>query len=517
METWLLHRHASTGALLLLCGLPLLLAGLALLSRDIVLSDQFASDVLLNLSGAWHLNSGHRQHVDFHAAVGSLNFLMSLAGFQIVGFKASAFLVGQMLMALLLSAMAVMVVGRRLPLGPSVVFVLYVTLLAMMPTNVGNYPDSFTFAAAYNRHGWSAISILCLILFAPPRPSKAGDMVDIACGLLLLLAMFYLDIAYCLAGICALVLALWISGHARARWWAWAAVGLLVLANAATAYGHAYLTDIQGAFVSQPDRMGVKRLLVAGVLGNATELSIHGAGLITAIWLWRQGRVTMALPLTTLFLIVAAILLFAQTMQLRGLPLGAVIPFLLYGALLPFRGPSGWVVPVLLLAMPAVTALTAMYTIADYVITTPRSERLLISRVNDTRDLAMPLPSDMPASPLERATYFSSLLEAASLFSPARYPSGRIVVIDRINPLPFILGFPPPRGGDLFWDRGSPPRPAEEILGDADYVLVPTKSFSSPRLTRVASERFTPYLTAHFPIREEADSWILYARVAPRG
>ncbi|MFV3130387.1 hypothetical protein [Niveispirillum sp. KHB5.9] len=509
------YLSSSPGTLILLAGLPLLLAGWALLAPDIVLSDHNVLDLLFNLSGAWQFQSGRVQHVDFHDAIGPLNFLLTLAGFQIVGFKASAFLVGQLLIAMVLFGVATAAAYRRLPLAASVVFVLFVTLLAMMPTNVGQPLNAFTFAMAYNRYGWSAISILCLILFIQPRPSRAGDVVDMGCALLLLLVMFYLKITYFLVGIGALVLALLISSHVRVRWRAWSVMVLLALGNAIAPHSHGYLADIHWAILSDLPRTGLRRLLVS-VLRNGAELSIYGCGLIVATWLWQQGRATAALPVAMLFLIGAAIILFSQNTQEMGLPLGVVTLFLLYGALPPLRNPSGWVVPAVLLVMPAMTALAAAGTIASYFILAVPSDRLLIAEVAQARGIAVPLRAEGENDLRSQTVYLASVLDAASLFAPDRHPPGRIRVVDRVNPLPFMLGFPPPHGGDVFWEPTAPPRPVEEMLGDADYVLVPTKFSSAPALTRAAQKRFAPYLQKHFMVREETEYWILYTRQTVR-
>lgn len=217
-------------------------------------------------------------------------------------------------------------------MAAAVIFVLSVALSAMMPTNIGNPPDVFTFAMSYNRYGWGAIAILCLILFAPPRWSPTRDAIDIACRLLLLV-MFYVKITYFLVGVGALALALLISEHVRARRWAWLAVGLLVLGNALAPHSHPYLADLWWAIRSGLPNTGARRLLLDGVLGNSMELSVYGAGLVACFWLWRQGMAPRGLPVAALFLIGAGIMLFAQNTQIRGLPLGLVILFLLYGAL----------------------------------------------------------------------------------------------------------------------------------------------------------------------------------------
>lgn len=515
--TRVLYRPSSPMLLLLLCGLPLLLAGWVLMSRDIMRVDYSVMDLLYSLAGAWQYHSGQTQHVDFHEPVGGLNFLLIWAGFHLVGFSPFAFLVGQIVAALGLFAVALAITGRRLPLMAGAVFILSVTLPALMPTDFGDYIGEFGFAMAYNRYGWCAIAIFCLILFAPPRPSRVGSGIDVACALLLLLAIFYVKITYFLVGLGALVLALIVSDHVRADRRVWIAVGLLAVGNAMAPYSHPYLADLHWAIISDLPQTKISRLVGEGLFGNGFEICIYTAGLITAIWLWRQGRATVGLPLTALFLIGAAFMLYTQNTQPHGLPLGAVVMFLLYGALGPYRGPSGWLVPAILLLPSALIALTAAGSFAAYFLLSVPSEKLWIVEDTRARGIAVPIRKMMEPDLRPQTGYLSNVLEATSFFSAGGYPPGRIRVIDRVNPLPFMLGYPPPRGGDLFWEPTSPPRPTEEILGDVDYVLVPVRWSSSPALTKAAHERFAPYLAAHFVKREETQSWILYVRMTPRG
>ena len=63
-------RQAQSPLLLLvLSGLPVLAAAWAVLSPPVMLSKAMTQDLLFNLSGAWHVYSGHIAHVDFHGSV----------------------------------------------------------------------------------------------------------------------------------------------------------------------------------------------------------------------------------------------------------------------------------------------------------------------------------------------------------------------------------------------------------------------------------------------------------------
>ena len=114
--------------------------------------------------------------------------------------------------------------------------------------------------------------------------------------------------------------------------------------------------------------------------------------------------------------------------------------------------------------------------------------------------------------------YVQTRLEAAALFdgggsgAPQGRPGG-IVLLDQVNPLPFMLGRPPLRGGSLWLDPLFPWPPDEVLFADANFVLIP-KFSTSLATTRAALGRYGNYLEAHFPARSETRSWILLGRRA---
>src|SRR5882757_4222325 len=164
--------YTSPASLALLAGVPVLVALWALLSPGLVLSHEMTWDFLYNLSGAWHLLYGHVAHVDFHEPVGQLNFILTLLGFELVGPTPFAFLVGVAIVTAGVFASASLAALRRLPVLPAALFVIFASLLVLMPANVGDKPNAYSFAMSYNRYGWSLLSILALILFVPPRSEE---------------------------------------------------------------------------------------------------------------------------------------------------------------------------------------------------------------------------------------------------------------------------------------------------------------------------------------------------------
>ena len=135
VEIALAHSLAN---LVLLAGVPVLAGVWALLSPKLVVSHQMTWDFLYNLSGAWHLQHGHVAHVDFHEPVGQLNFVLTQLGFQLLGPTPFAFLVGVTIVATAVFVSALLATMRRLPLVPAALFVIFVSLLMLMPAGAGD-------------------------------------------------------------------------------------------------------------------------------------------------------------------------------------------------------------------------------------------------------------------------------------------------------------------------------------------------------------------------------------------
>lgn len=530
------ERRSSAVQLLVLAGLPALAAAWAVLSPPVMLSKTMTQDLLFNLSGAWHVYSGHVAHVDFHDASGRLSFLLTALGFQLLGPVPFAFLVNVAIMSGALFAAAFLVAMRRLPLLPAAIFVLFASLLALMPANVGDRPEQYTFAMSYNRYGWSAYSILALILFVPPREERDHTWIDIAVAGGLLAAMFYLKITYFAAGLATVGFALLFHPHVRRYWRAWLVVGALLVLNALAPYNQAYLADILAWATSG----AVRRAAMLHFNNFVAAIGQYGpylAALAVAAWLWWSGRVTYRLPLTLLFLLVMSLLLLSQNSQAAGMPSAMVVLFILYDRLrttfasLGNRDMAPWLLTLLLFPLFAVGGYAT--SIAGYRAYAHDGRDVQVVERTNLRGLAVPsgprgtflsfsynfdYPSrteDAPAQPLYQLSdyeYVLVLLDAADLL--AARPPGGIVLLDSVNPLPFMLGVEPARGANLWSTWSAPKRPASEFLGGARYVLIP-KFSTSPQWTDDMMRLYGNYLEKHFQWTAETRCWILLTRSNP--
>jgi hypothetical protein len=175
----------------------------------------------------------------------------------------------------------------------------------------------------------------------------------------------------------------------------------------------------------------------------------------------------------------------------------------------------------------------SMLSLAGYRVQSAHPERLEVVTTTQLTGLAVPaeppgllaaFASDQPTPrllnaarreqsryELSPAEYVSTLLEAARLLRGGHHRPGAIVLLDQVNPLPFMLGWTPPRGGNLWSGSGAPVQPPEELFADADYVLIPRFSTYSA-WTEQAELEYGPYLAQAFPVREETRSWIMLGR-----
>ncbi|MGZ5899364.1 MAG: hypothetical protein ACXWK3_06470 [Reyranella sp.] len=524
VQTWLAN-------LVLLAGVPVLAGVWALLSPNLVVSHQMTWDFLYNLSGAWHLQHGHVAHVDFHEPVGQLNFVLTQLGFQLLGPTPFAFLVGVTIVATAVFVSAVLAAMRRLPLVPAALFVTFVSLLVLMPAGAGDLPDAYSFAMSYNRYGWSLLSILALILFLPPKDRADFDWIDIANVGLVLTALFYLKVTYFAGGLALAALAVLISPHVRARLPAWTAIGALVVANALAPWNQPYLSDLVQA-ASAGSVQSNLRFHVNSFFASAEGYEPYIAGVAFAVWMWWSGLAPPRLPIATAGILAVGFLVLSQNHQPRGLPVGIVIAFLLYDQIRERFGPAA---PALLglMIFPFLAIGTSAFSLAGYHARAAQEGVLQVVERTQLKGLAVPQePGGLLAafadgradySLLNRARsvpvrfelstteYVETLVEAASLLADGRHRRGGIVVLDQVNPFPFMLGWPPPRGGYLWWGPGAPIQPPAVVFAEADHVLIPKFSTYSVWTERARLE-YGAYLSQNFRASEETQSWIVLSR-----
>jgi hypothetical protein len=530
----LFFGETSILRLALITGVPIVAGAWLLLSPARVVSREMTADLLFALSGAWRIHDGQVPHVDFHDPVGALTFVLTYLGFFVTGPTPRAFLFGEAIFLLFTFAAAVVAASRRLSPVLAAIFVLDMALLVLLPTNIGDQPNAYSFATAYNRWGWSALTTMCLILFLPPRETRRARWIDQTTVAALLVATFYTKITFAAAGAAAVLFALATSKHANRRWRTWSAALALSLSICLLPHARAYLTDIWQAANAGYVRAELMDH-IRSFLANREEYALYGGGVLILLWLWRRRQVPLQFVAAAAFTLCIGLFVLSQNHQDRRLPIGIVIACLLYEVVRNDRRgeralrTADVVLPVAaILVLPLLSLAAATAALVGYHRAAERGTAVLTVDATNLRGLTV--PSDdveiagawtassvpyqrfSPDRPLQegltQSQYVRVFLEAASWFADGRHGTPKILALDTVNPLPFMLGYPSPRGGNLWVWSGAPKRPPADVFGDVDYVLVP--KFASEAASAVA--QYDSYLSKNFPIHEETENWTILHR-----
>jgi hypothetical protein len=506
-----------------------------ILSPGVVYSKASTWDLLFILEGAWRLYTGQVLHVDFHYPIGTLPFSITVLGFYLVGVKPIAFVVGECVLAAVFTGLAIAAVKDRLPALPGFLFVSTCTLLVLVPVNTGDV-DTYTFAMSYNRFGWSAVSILCLLLFVEPR-RRGPVWIDIAAGFVLTVALFYLKITYFGVALAAISLALLVSRHVRQHWPGWCVALLLAIVIAIAPINRSYRADIILAISSSLVRSNPLDLLLTFAFDLVQQIWFLGQ-IIVVVFLMTQRCATLADVLIGFFIWASGFFLLSQNAYAMYIPLYVVFTLLLYVRLTDWLQ-SGARPPALVFCLltcallPLLPALLSnSLTLVGYNMKARQTSNAFVIPTTNLRELSVPLDHDdvlgeitvesslpdyfsrirawRPGLELSEQEYIKTILALADWLRDKGAASARVVVIDQVNPLPFVLGAPAPRGGNL-WSGDIAWLPPEQALREADYVAIPR--FPTQRSTLIGGlAAYKQYLSTRFARRYETPYWTVLER-----
>ncbi len=446
-----------------------------------------------------------------------------------------AFLFGELIVASAVFAAATAAAINRLPLLPAVLFVLFACQLILIPINIGDLVTSYSFAMSYNSYCWSGAAILSLILFLPPRGGVRVAWLDAAVAGSILTGLYFLKLTYFAAAMFELGVALLVSRHVQLHYRTWCAVGVIVALNAVAPYNWAYLGDFWTALGAGAARENPTEQIIT-LFANTVELSLYTTGLAIAALLWRSRLAPLRLPVAIGLMILIGMAVLSQNAQSRGIPLGLIVSFLLYDwvrgadSIGSRRLAAGLMLALMIL--PAAYVVRTAAIVAGYHYKATQGSSLFVVDRTNLRGLAVPSEPDGilsafssgqidytmfnrsrsvgPRYEMSQYEYIQTLLEAAELFQSGRLRGGT-VLLDQVNPLPFMLGLPPLRGSNLWMDEEFPAQPAEILFAEADYVLVP-KFATNSTVTGSAIGLYGNYIVRHFPHRMETRCWIVLGR-----
>ncbi len=507
---------------------PVVAAVAVLFAPGRMLSREMTWDLLYLLEGAWSLQSGQVPYVDFHLVMGPLVFELTRLGFLLTGLAPQAAFAAELFAVIPIFLAATIAAPRRLPFLPALLFVTYVSLLVLLPVSIGDSAEAFSMAMLYNRWGWSALTTLCLVLFVPARAGLTSGWADALVGLGLLFFLFYLKITFALAGAAAIAFALATPGPVRTNWRLWATVLAVVCADALSPHNRAYLADLwmfaRSGYV-RVDLSAHTRLMLA----NRTEYVVMIASIAFLAWLGGRRHAPPSHATSAAIVCGLGVLVFSQNAQVKDIPLAMIPLLVIYHVLhqlhvidsseLTARSDTraiatvGILPLVIVLAWPLLSVVYEVATLGGYYRVATRTWGMRTISETNLRGLVVERSGEHVRYAVSQVTYVDTLLEAARYLSALARPL-KVMVVDQSNPFPFMLGYAPPRGGNLWLQREVPPRPASQMFGDADIVLVP-KFSTSPDATGFALQTYGDYLAHTFPHREELPSWTVLGRAQP--
>jgi hypothetical protein len=492
-------------------------------------------DLLFNLDGAWRLYIGQLSHIDFENVFGTLPFAITALGFELIGIKPVAFIVGECLLATVLTVFAIIAVKDRLPILPGFLFVSLCATTVLVPGITGEDPSRLTFAMGYNRFGWSILNILYLILLIEPRERRDPVWTDLVVGSFLTIGLFYLKITFFGVAVAAISLALLTRRHIRQHWALWSGMLLLVIVVAFAPMNEAYRADIMSAIASGRAHSNLFPL-VRVFAGNGVEQIWVFAEIIILLCLATLQYATFADVLFGLFIWASGFFVLTQNAQGPSVPLYLVLALLLYvrvGNWVQSATTRRWLTSCLMacVLLPLIPPLLSnSISLVLYNHRAKMSDQKFIVATSNLQGLAVPKDKDnifdevaanrytrdsfsrIRAWPrfleLTQEEYIKTVIDLTNFVRDKGIASGRITVIDQINPLPFVLGVTPPRGGNLWSGNGIPWQPPQEAFRDSDYVAIPR--FPTDRATLIdALKVYGGYLSSRFVQRYETPYWTL--------
>jgi hypothetical protein len=358
--------------------------------------------------------------------------------------------------------------------------------------------------------------------------------LDLALAGALVVFLFYLKITFAVVAIGGMVAAVIIVRRMRERWKWWTGLIVLVVLTIAAPFNHPYLRDIWQYAMSgyaRTDLFGHLNVFVA----NRAEFALYVVTIGLMVWLWQRGRATFEVVASAGLLTGIGMFVLSQNAQEGDMPVGIVITLLAYNTVVGLcRGPRALRVSELttilfvLLVWPLMSVGASAKVLGGYYRAATRHHLLMMPDGLNLRGLAVPArnrevsdalarsgyqllsPTREPplGDPLGQAEYVETLAEAAAELTDRPQI---VLVLDQVNPMPFVLGYPPPRGSTLWQSPRAPAREPHEIFHDVDVVLVPKYSTYAP-CTAFLLGSYGGYLAQTFPLRSETASWTFLRR-----
>ncbi len=520
----------------------------------------YAWDSAFALDGGWRLLGGQRPHTDFYCPLGVVPLLVVALGMVAAGPCGSALTYGYAIVFPVLTLAAWGLARRRLPAVCALVFALLVgfTLIATHYAG-GSFYDT-TYAAQYNRLAWALLCLLLLMSLLPPRQTESARLAvleELCAGAILALLLFT-KITYFGAGLVGVALGVAVHGKRRSGWLGmlsgFAGVALVIMC---------YLRFDLASLLADMKTLADVQDTRSRVLSLANEIRWKRRALflllaVIALFLrpMREPRFRDRLPGWPATSLIAVVVMFlgvfiCSTDGISGFPPAFALAALVLAEsfrrrcdvsanLAPgdfeigFKYLLGCALAIYLAGVIVVPgALSVAYSLGWK---RNNAERFPQAVVGGSRTMAdMIFPPLCEEVGLDRDAVVESILrrepreagltsyqyacwieDGLVLLKKHATADSRIFVIDWVNPFPFALELPSPRGGALYWHAGRvtdeehSPRP-EQVFGEVTLVMVPKRAIQ-PASRQLLERVYGPLLDSRFQPVGESRLWSLYGR-----
>ena len=512
------------------------------------------NDVMGLTDAAYRTYLGQIPSIDFYSIYGIAVYFPAALGFHF-GLNASEVLAfGHFVVALFLLPLAAITVYRRFSILPSFIFVLYVFLLIVAPTEMGGFFLTHTFGTYYNRHCYAALAIVLLHYVEPRSMRRTDSYLDAAVLTLLLLFLVYSKTSF--GGVAlGFVIANALTSKWKLRTMAVTLAACVVLIGAIgmlTHYNSAYLADnlamaqakgsifggvhawIRTLYAHMWDVVGSLLALIALSLSRRFSVfdSAFVMGTIFVSFALRDltGGGLLGLPLLVAVFLCCGELARRTVAGRRAATTGGVWPehagaLAVFGLLLvfvsePIMGNSLALFTYYLeVRKPPAAVLPGL---AGYVFP-PESDSgdgFLHNQLGHD-DQAHRLLATVRQMNLRAGDYWPLIIEGCHLLERVDFKDHAVVSFEQTNPFEPLMGMRPTSYGfPLLWvgaafTEKKHPAPAR-YFSDADYVMVPAVPYSQSELDLLL-KIYGSYLHEHYEVVQQSPHWSLWALKKDRG
>ncbi|QWV95113.1 hypothetical protein KP004_08030 [Geomonas oryzisoli] len=494
---------------------------------------KFGHDIFFLLDNGWRVVTGQRPHLDYTSPWGPLSFLVVASGLAASHYSVDAIGYGNAMFAFAAGIWAYRLCRDTVPPGPRFLVCLYLALLVVSPYSLGWGALNSSHAMFYNRYGYALLGVLMIESFPQGGDVPYEDRLvgGVSTGAVTALCLF-LKANYFAAAV-LLIGASFLWRRFDKRRVTGIGVGFCLVSLAFLAYLQfdigAILRDLGIAAGARSKSFSYTEVLQKFTL-NALSLLFVLLLTILSARAKGEGKGARRLAGVLLGCIIFAIdmLLLCSNQQYSELPLTAIYALWVTVDLSAWsRNNPGKSRPVSVGVKGTVLVGTAFILVSFCSQATGLAYGVMqkahpsglasVTRFTEPRLKGMLLYDNEAEPDSNGRLYVESVNDGILLLRQSSAPSEKVLTMDMMNPFPYALGRPAPKGGMAAvaynYTFSDSHRPSEaRFFGDTDIVMVPKRPTEPGRMHDGLMRIYMPALQSRFRLAAESNQWYLYRR-----